>query len=71
MRTLPRESYLTMAAVRDGSGRRSFHGDRAYFDSDPHWRGDMVFHEYFSGDTGAGLGAGHQTGWTALLATLI
>jgi hypothetical protein len=39
--------------------------------TDPHWRDYLLFHEYFHGDTGAGLGANHQTGWTGLVATLI
>jgi hypothetical protein len=46
-------------------------GDDARFASDPNWRGLPLFHEYFHGDTGRGLGASHQTGWTALVARLI
>lgn len=38
---------------------------------DPHWRDLLLFHEYFHGDTGAGLGASHQTGWTGLVAKLL
>ena len=38
------------------------------FQSDPHWRDLLLFHEYFHGDNGAGLGASHQTGWTGLVA---
>jgi len=41
------------------------------FQSDPHWRDLILFHEYFHGDSGAGLGASHQTGWTALVAKLL
>jgi hypothetical protein len=41
------------------------------FQSDPHWRDRLLFHEYFHADTGAGLGANHQTGGTALVASLI
>jgi hypothetical protein len=41
------------------------------FVSDPHWQELLWFHEYFHGDTGQGLGASHQTGWTALVAQLI
>ena len=41
------------------------------FQTDPHWRDYILFHEYFHGDNGAGLGASHQTGWTGLVATLI
>jgi hypothetical protein len=39
--------------------------------SDEAWRDRLLFHEYFHGDTGAGLGASHQTGWTGLVASLI
>ncbi len=52
-------------------GRRPAFGDESRFQTDPHWRDLLVFHEYFHGDTGAGLGASHQTGWTALVAKLI
>jgi hypothetical protein len=38
---------------------------------DPAWRDHLLFHEYFHGDTGEGLGASHQTGWTALVASLL
>ena len=41
------------------------------FRSNPHWRDLILFYEYFHGDTGAGLGASHQTGWTALVAKLL
>jgi hypothetical protein len=41
------------------------------FQTDPFWRDAVLFHEYFHGDTGAGLGASHQTGWTGLVANLI
>ena len=41
------------------------------FQTDPHWRDQILFHEYFNGDTGEGLGASHQTGWTALVAKMI
>ena len=56
---------------KDGSGRRPVYGKLAKFQDDPHWRDYVLFHEYFHGDTGAGLGASHQTGWTALVARLI
>ena len=39
--------------------------------TDPHWRDDILFYEYFHGDNGAGIGASHQTGWTAVVANLI
>ena len=54
--------------VRDEHGRRAVFGDNDYFQNDPHWRDLVPFHEYFDGDTGRGLGAAHQTGWTALVA---
>ncbi len=57
--------------LRDENGRRPVHGDREKFQSDPHWRDLILFHEYFHGDTGVGLGASHQTGWTAVVAKLI
>ncbi|HYA89238.1 MAG TPA: glucosidase [archaeon] len=52
-------------------GRRAVFGNFDLFQKDPYWRDLIPFHEYFHGDTGAGLGASHQTGWTALVAKLI
>jgi hypothetical protein len=52
-------------------GRRAVFGDSALFQEDPNWRDFILFYEYFHGDTGAGLGASHQTGWTALVAKLL
>jgi hypothetical protein len=52
-------------------GRRPVWGNNDYFQNDPHWRDCIPFHEYFHGDTGMGLGASHQTGWTALVASLL
>jgi hypothetical protein len=52
-------------------GRRPVFGDNLIFQADPHWRDHIPFYEYFHGDNGAGLGASHQTGWTALVAELI
>jgi hypothetical protein len=57
--------------TRDERGRRPVHGARWKFQDDPHWRDLILFHEYFHGDTGEGLGASHQTGWTGLVASLI
>jgi hypothetical protein len=51
--------------------QRPCHGTFERFQEDPHWKEFVLFHEYFDGDTGRGLGATHQTGWTALVATLI
>jgi hypothetical protein len=62
---------LTRLFVRDDSGRRAVFGENEFFQHDPHWHDNVPFHEYFHGDTGEGLGAGHQTGWTALVALLI
>jgi hypothetical protein len=52
-------------------GGRPVFGDNAYFQDDPHWRDHIPFYEYFHGETGAGLGASHQTGWTALVAMML
>ena len=57
--------------LRDGAGRRPVFGGIEKFQSDPYFREHIAFHEYFHGDNGAGLGASHQTGWTALVAKLI
>ncbi|NLM77989.1 MAG: hypothetical protein GX173_07880 [Ruminococcaceae bacterium] len=52
-------------------GRRPVFGNQPVFQDDPHWRDYILFHEYFHGDNGTGLGASHQTGWTALIANLL
>jgi len=52
-------------------GRRAVWGDNTYFQTDANWRDYIPFHEYFNGDTGMGLGASHQTGWTSLVASLL
>lgn len=57
--------------LRDPRGRRPANNGIALFDQDPHFRDHLFFHEFFHGDTGAGLGASHQTGWTALVAKLL
>jgi hypothetical protein len=57
--------------TRGEDGTRRIHGGTMKFQRDPHWRDCLLFHEYFHGDTGAGLGASHQTGWTGLIANLI
>ena len=56
---------------RDDQGRRPLFGDVEKFQSDPHFRDHVLFYEYFHGDTGRGIGASHQTGWTGLVAKLI
>jgi hypothetical protein len=55
----------------DAKGARPCHGDDARYANDPHWRDLVLFHEYFHADTGRGVGATHQTGWTALVIRLI
>jgi hypothetical protein len=62
---------LTKIFLRDDKGHRPVYGDTELFQSDPQWRDLVLFYEYFNGDNGAGLGAGHQTGWTGLVAKLI
>ena len=56
---------------RGPDGRRPVLGECHKFQTDPHFRDLIPFHEYFDGDTGRGIGASHQTGWTALIANLI
>jgi hypothetical protein len=62
---------LVRIFTRDEAGRRPVFGGAGRFQEDPHWRDHILFYEYFHGDDGAGLGASHQTGWTALVAALI
>jgi hypothetical protein len=62
---------LNRIFLRGENGRRPVAGDLEVFQNDPYWRDLILFHEYFNGDTGAGIGASHQTGWTALVAKLL
>ncbi len=62
---------LTRIFLRDDYGRRPVYGGTEKFQSDPFWRDNIYFFEYFHGDNGAGLGASHQTGWSGLVAKLI
>jgi hypothetical protein len=62
---------LTRLFLRNEAGQRPFATHIPPFQHDPHWRNLLLFHEYFHGDHGAGLGASHQTGWTGLVAGLI
>jgi hypothetical protein len=57
--------------IRGKDGRRPVAGTMENFQSDPFWRDLILFHEYFHGDNGAGIGANHQTGWTGLVAKLL
>jgi len=62
---------LTRLFLRGPDGRRPVYGGTEKFQRDPHWRDLILFYEYFHGDNGAGIGASHQTGWTALVAKLL
>jgi hypothetical protein len=62
---------LVSIFLDDERGRRPVFGDTELFQTDPAWHDLLPFHEYFHGDTGRGLGASHQTGWTGLIADLI
>ena len=62
---------LSRLMLRGQDGRRPVYGEDKTFQEDPHWRDYVLFYEYFNGDNGAGLGASHQTGWTALVAKLL
>jgi hypothetical protein len=57
--------------LRDSAGSRPAHGAAHKFSDDPHWRDLVLFYEYFHGDTGAGIGASHQTGWTGCVARIL
>ena len=61
---------LTSTFTRDEDGRRPVFGGITQFQTDPHWHDLLLFHEYFHGDNGAGIGASHQTGWTGTVALL-
>ncbi len=62
---------LSRLFLRDSQGRRPAFGGTEKFQNDPHFRDYILFYEYFHGEDGAGLGASHQTGWTALVAKLL
>ena len=57
--------------TRNAEGKRPAHGRNPLFQSDPYWKDLVLFYEYFHADSGAGLGASHQTGWTGLIAKLM
>ncbi|HEV7199445.1 MAG TPA: glucosidase [Candidatus Limnocylindria bacterium] len=64
--------FLREPSVNPGEiGRRPVNGGSATFQRDPNWQDLILFYEYFDGDTGAGLGASHQTGWTGLIARVL
>lgn len=62
---------LVRIFLRGKDGRRPVAGGLEAFQNDPHWKDLVLFHEYFHGDNGVGIGANHQTGWTGLVAKLI
>lgn len=67
--------YFAMALLKlfkkDTTQKRPFFGDHSQLQHDPHWRDYLLFYEHFHGETGRGLGASHQTGWTGLIANII
>ena len=69
--SLELEKRLVALFRRDDDGRRPFNGSVDLFHNDPHWRDLILFNEYFHGDNGSGIGASHQTGWSAMVAKLI
>jgi hypothetical protein len=62
---------LSRIFLRDENGRRPVHGNNEKLQRDPHFKDHVLFYEYFHGDTGRGVGASHQTGWTGLIAKLL
>ncbi len=62
---------LAKLFLRDENGRRPVFGDSGKMQNDPHFKDHLLFHEYFHGDNGRGIGASHQTGWTGLIAKLL
>ena len=65
------EQRMIGTFLKDENGNRPVYGNNRTFQTDPHWQDYILFYEYFNGDTGEGLGASHQTGWTGLVAKLI
>jgi hypothetical protein len=63
--------HLSRLFLPDARGKRPCNGGDERYAKDPHWRDLVLFHEYFHGDTGRGVGASHQTGWTALVVRCI
>jgi hypothetical protein len=68
--TLIAERLVSLYRTSD-DGRRPVYRTQPRFDEDPHWRDLLLFYEYFHAETGQGLGAAHQTGWTGLIANLV
>jgi len=65
------ERRLATIFLPDSSGARPVHGGDDRYARDPHWKDLVLFYEYFHGDTGRGVGASHQTGWTSLVVRFI
>jgi len=65
------ERRLARLFLPDANGRRPCHGDSALYQADPNCRDLLLFYEHFHGETGRGMGASHQTGWTALAANVL
>jgi hypothetical protein len=65
------ERRIASLFQRDGTGQRPCMGDNHLYRDDPHFRDLLLFHEHFHGETGRGLGASHQTGWTALASNVL
>ena len=68
---MPAAALATAKPAREGQGGRPCPGEDRRYAEDPNWRDLVLFHEYFHGETGRGLGASHQTGWTALVTQLL
>ena len=62
---------MTRIFLRDENGRRPVHGGNTLYRDDANWQDLVLFYEYFHGDSGEGVGASHQTGWTGLVAKLL
>jgi hypothetical protein len=62
---------LNSIFLRDSNGRRPVNGENEKFQTDQNWRDQVLFYEYFHGDSGRGVGANHQTGWTGLVAKML
>ncbi len=62
---------LSALFLKDESGKRPCHGERLHYRDDERYKNLLLFHEYFHSETGQGLGASHQTGWTALIASIL
>ena len=69
--SLELEKRLVSIFRRDVNGSRPFNGSVELFQNDPHWRDLLLFHEYFHGENGSGVGASHQTGWTAMVCKML